>query len=48
MYKISCNIKVNTNIRKTKSEYYVNKIRDCANAKDPKKSLSLINSLIVN
>ena len=45
MYKKSCN-KVNINIRKTKSEYFVNKIRDCANVKDPKKSWSLINSLL--
>ena len=45
MYKKSRN-KVNINIRKTKSEYFVNKIRDCANVKDPKKSWSLINSLL--
>ena len=45
MYKKSRN-KVTINIRKTKSEYFVNKIRDCANVKDPKKSWSLINSLL--
>ena len=45
MYKKSRN-KVNINIRKTKSEYFVNKISDCANIKDPKKSWSLINSLL--
>ena len=43
MYKTSRN-KVNMHIRKTRSEYFVNKIRHCANTKDPKKSWSLINS----
>ena len=44
-YKTSRN-KVNINIQKTKSEYFVNKIRDCSNTKDPKKSWSLVNSLL--
>ena len=45
MYKTPRN-KMNINIGKTKSEYFVNNIRDCANTRDPKKSWSLINSLL--
>ena len=47
MYQMSRN-KVNINIRKTKSEYFVNKIRDCANSKDPKKIYSALISESIN